>query len=162
LLAQPPPGSTLSARPWRIPRLIHGFVVSVGDVVTTDLVANGVRPQLAIVDCGTMRVVRRSCEDLLKLMKGYEVVRVTNPRSILALEAITAVKKSISSSRRTLIVVDGEEDLLALPAMLYAPLGGFVVYGYPGRAAVIVGVTWWLKRLVVGILREFLPCGPKG
>ena len=39
------------------------------------------------------------------------------------------------------LVVDGEEDLLVLVAVAFAPLGGLVVYGQPGEGLVVVRVT---------------------
>ena len=39
------------------------------------------------------------------------------------------------------IIVDGEEDLATLPAILYAPLGSAVVYGQPNEGSVLVDVT---------------------
>ena len=38
-------------------------------------------------------------------------------------------------------MVDGEEDLLALVAVLYAPQNSFVVYGQPHCGIVFVKVT---------------------
>ena len=39
------------------------------------------------------------------------------------------------------VVVDGEEDLLTLVAVLYAPEGSFVVYGQPYQGIIVVKVT---------------------
>ena len=39
------------------------------------------------------------------------------------------------------IVVEGEEDLATLPAILYAPPGSVVVYGQPDEGSVLVKVN---------------------
>ena len=43
------------------------------------------------------------------------------------------------------LVVDGEEDLLALPSILFAPLNAYVLYGQPNEGIVVVSVTESLK-----------------
>ena len=52
----------------------------------------------------------------------------------------------------THIVVEGEEDLLTLIAVLYAPENSFVIYGQPHSGVVVVKVTGQKKRQV----QEFL------
>jgi uncharacterized protein (UPF0218 family) len=51
------------------------------------------------------------------------------------------------------VVVDGEEDLLVLVAVLYAPVGGLVVYGQPGEGVVVVRVTDAKRAEALGILK---------
>jgi len=51
------------------------------------------------------------------------------------------------------IVVDGEEDLLVIVAVLYAPEGSLVVYGQPGEGIVVVRVTGEKRAEAVGILK---------
>ncbi len=40
-----------------------------------------------------------------------------------------------------ILLVDGEEDLLTLVAVLYAPENALVVYGQPNQGIVVVRVT---------------------
>ena len=42
-------------------------------------------------------------------------------------------------------MVRGEEDLLALPCMMYAEDGDIVVYGQPNAGAVLVEVNHFIK-----------------
>jgi uncharacterized protein (UPF0218 family) len=51
------------------------------------------------------------------------------------------------------LVVDGEEDLLTLIAVLYAPEKSWVVYGQPREGAVVVEVTPEKKAETAEILR---------
>jgi uncharacterized protein (UPF0218 family) len=53
------------------------------------------------------------------------------------------------------IVVAGEEDLLALPAILLAPLGAIVLYGQWDRGAILVKVNEEKKKEVLGIVEKF-------
>ena len=62
-----------------------------------------------------------------------KTVYVDNPQGTITQEAIVAIKEALERNEHTHIVVDGEEDLLTLIAVLYAPENSFVVYGQPYR-----------------------------
>ena len=70
-----------------------------------------------------------------------KTVYVDNPQGTITLEAILAIKKALEENEHTHIVVKGEEDLLTLIAVLYAPENAFVVYGQPYCGIVVVKVT---------------------
>lgn len=156
LLASPPVASRLSAAPWLEPGVAHGCVIAVGDVVARLLLEHGVKPFGVIADCATMR--RNSgCP---RLEDHYtRIEKVANPQGRITPEAYKAAY-SIARHGGALIV-EGEEDLLALPAILGARQGCIVAYGYPGLASILVPVGSWVKRLVLSILSSFAPCGPK-
>ncbi len=100
-------------------------VVAVGDYTLRSLIAEGVEPTLAIVDCATRRE-EVGCPRL----PGYRVVRVYNPRGFIAWGAWSAISLGMVAGR-TLLVVEGEEDLLAIPAILEAPPDSIIAYGIP-------------------------------
>jgi hypothetical protein len=50
------------------------------------------------------------------------------------------------------VIVEGEEDLLALVAISVAPEGSLVVYGQPNEGIVLVNVTSQKKREIADIL----------
>ncbi len=81
-----------------------------------------------------------------------KTVNVDNPQGTITQEAIAAIKKALESNEHTHIVVKGEEDLLTLIAVLYAPENAFVVYGQPYLGIVVVKVTSEKKAHV----QEFL------
>ena len=60
----------------------------------------------------------------------------------------------IKAKTDTLIIVNGEEDLFTLPAILYAPVGTSVLYGQPDEGLVVVSVNNSLKTKVRNILIE--------
>ena len=70
-----------------------------------------------------------------------KTVYVNNPQGTITQEAIVAIKEALEKNEHTHIVVDGEEDLLTLIAVLYAPENSFVVYGQPYSGIVVVKVT---------------------
>jgi uncharacterized protein (UPF0218 family) len=111
-------------------------VISVGDVVSSNLHKNSIDPQLTIIDNISQRD-QKIAED-----KAVEkTVYVDNPQGTITLQAIWAVKEALDKDEHTHIVVKGEEDLLTLLAVLYAPVNTFVIYGQPYCGVVVVKVT---------------------
>lgn len=124
-------------------------IISVGDRVSKNLVENGVLPHLSIVD---NRVMRRRILPIT--LTADETYYVRNPPGTITNEAFVEIQKSLKQNRRVKIVVDGEEDLLALAAVLYAPENSFVVYGQPREGIVVVRVTGEKKAKVAEILKS--------
>ena len=123
-------------------------VVGVGDTVSRNLVAFGVSPTLLVTDnvCRRRRVAP-------VVFGGWRVVRVCNPAGVITDEAVAAVRGALESCERVHVVVDGEEDLLVLVAVLYAPVGGLIVYGQPGEGLVVVRATVEKSGEALGILK---------
>lgn len=122
-------------------------LISVGDVVSHNLHENNLHPQLTIIDNKYLRKQSAQQEPLVE-----ETVFVDNPQGTITQEAINAVKGALDKNEHTHIVVNGEEDLLVLIAVLYAPDNAFVVYGQPYSGIVVVRVTLEKKAQA----REFL------
>lgn len=122
-------------------------IISVGDTVSKNLVENRVFPQLSIVDNRVMRKETRPIP-----ITAEKTINVKNPRGTITEEAIAAIQEALKSSCSVKIVVDGEEDLLTLIAVFYAPENSFVVYGQPYEGVVVVKVTREKKAEVAGIL----------
>jgi GTP-dependent dephospho-CoA kinase len=111
-------------------------VISVGDVVSLNLHKHGIEPQLTIIDNVSMRDKAIPQEEAVE-----KTVYVDNPQGTITCEAVLAVKKALEGSKHTHIIVKGEEDLLTLIAVLYAPENAFVVYGQPHYGVVVVKAT---------------------
>lgn len=111
-------------------------IISVGDIVSRNLHKHNINPQLTIVDNISLREQRMPQEAAVK-----KTVYVNNPQGTITQEAIFAVKEALERNEHTHIVVEGEEDLLTLIAVLYAPENAFVVYGQPYSGIVVVKVT---------------------
>jgi len=113
-------------------------IVSVGDTVSRNLHSHDLRPNLSVTDNQSMRrrVKPSTFED-------KKIVHVKNPQGTITEEAFAAVQKALEKSdeNHVHVVVDGEEDLLTLVAVLYAPEGSFVVYGQPYQGIIVVKVT---------------------
>jgi uncharacterized protein (UPF0218 family) len=122
---------------------VDGPLIAVGDVVTYHFERAGVTPDVAVVDGMTKReeVEDRVAEGVARLGGELREVRVENPAATLTRELVRALKEAITDSEPTVIVVEGEEDLVTLPAIVAAPLGASVVYGQPNEGMVHAEVT---------------------
>ena len=117
-------------------------LVSVGDVVTAELLKAGVRPDIAVVDYTVMRAFVG--EDMKRVVDGYNVrvMRVRNMPGTITPE----LRRALETQPPVKIVVQGEEDLATIPAVLGSPVGSAVVYGQPNEGLVVVEVTEEKKR----------------
>jgi uncharacterized protein (UPF0218 family) len=120
---------------WMRRNLKDKTVISVGDVVTGSLIENGIKPYVSVIDGKTRR------NELLKVspaenLQECSILRTINPKGRLSLEAIELICKVLSSGKESnqcyTVIVEGEEDMLALPALSCAPIGSVVLYGVPG------------------------------
>ena len=124
-------------------------VISVGDVVSQNLHEAGINPQLTVIDYISLR------DQVIPTQVPVEkTVYVKNPQGTITKEAIQTIKESIESNIHTHIVVEGEEDLLTLAAVLYAPENTFIVYGQPYCGIVVVKATIEKKVQVKEFLKE--------
>ena len=124
-------------------------IVSVGDMVSKNLHRQHIVPQLSITDSKTMRKKIKSSR-----FADKEVIKVKNPPGTITKEAILAIQAALNSDRQVHLVVNGEEDLLTLAAVLYAPENTFVVYGQPAEGIVVVRVTSQKKAETEEILKK--------
>ena len=115
-------------------------IIAVGDIVTYHLLEADRTPSVAIVDGKTKR--ERAERDVLSAVEAFERrIEVANPQSTITDDLLGAIAEAIAETTPTAIVVDGEEDLASLPAVLGAPDGASVVYGQPDEGMVLVPVT---------------------
>ena len=129
-------------------------IIAVGDVVTYHLLGAGRRPDVALIDERTEREATTGAvaETIDALDRD---VTVPNEPGTLSDPLVAALDDAIHSSDPTVIEVDGEEDLAALPAVLLAPDGATVVYGQPGEGMVHVTVTPDVRATVRDLLERF-------
>ena len=115
-------------------------VIAVGDVVTYHLLEAGHRPAVAVVDGRTEREAVDA--EIRETLSDPDTAReVSNRPGTLEEPLLGALADATDAPSPVTVVVDGEEDLATLPAVLVAPLGGTVVYGQPGEGMVAIAVT---------------------
>ncbi|MCL4359981.1 DUF359 domain-containing protein [Patescibacteria group bacterium] len=135
-------------------------LITVGDVTTERFLKSGVTPDIMIID---HRVGRKEYAPLRSLFNTLILhsIRVKSGPGFISAEATVAVKNAVQRGRGeerkrgVVIEVDGEEDLLALCAIRYAPHGAHVYYGQPGEGMVEVVITEAVRQKVIELLRLF-------
>ncbi len=125
-------------------------IISVGDTVSRNLVANHIVPRLMIVD---NKCMRRELRDRGQL-PSQKTLYVNNPQATITTEAIRAIREALDSEANAKIVINGEEDLLTLVTILHAPDNSFVVYGQPYEGIVLVKVNPEKKAEISRILEK--------
>jgi uncharacterized protein (UPF0218 family) len=127
-------------------------LVCVGDQASKDAVAAGLKPLLCVYDGR----IQRKAVGVTPELRDYDAleVRVTNPAGTISDEAFNAVERALCSGRPHKILVDGEEDLMTLVAIAYAPLRSVVLYGQPNEGLVGVTVTKKAKDNANSMLSE--------
>jgi len=119
-------------------RYPDNLLISVGDITTQNLQKAGLIPHLGIID----NVVERK-------PAAYDVVydnvtlNVKNPPGVITDQLQETIKEAfqlLKTGFRVLILVEGEEDLAAIPCILMAPSGSLVLYGQPGEGLVVCEV----------------------
>ncbi len=127
-------------------------VITVGDVVTENVLKLGISPSLALYDLRTKRT-----EYSPNINAKAVFVTVSNPPGTITKALLDAVRKAfrlVERGRPVHILVSGEEDLAAIPAVLYAPYGSVVLYGQPDEGVVLIKVTPECKRRCAQILAK--------
>ena len=124
-------------------------IISVGDTVSKNLAENGFSPLLSILDNKCMRKTIRPAK-----LTVDQTVYVNNPQGTITDQAETAISDALKGSQHVKMVVNGEEDLLTLIAIIYAPENSFVIYGQPYEGIVIVKVTPEKKTEITAILKS--------
>ena len=122
-------------------------LISVGDVVSNNIMKNGIQPEVLIVD---NKVMRKKIEPIQ--VKANQTLFLKNLPGTLTNEAWTIVRSALQKKGVTRVLVDGEEDLLTLVAVLCAPENSLVVYGQPHEGIVAVRVTEQKKEYVCEIV----------
>jgi uncharacterized protein (UPF0218 family) len=119
-------------------------LIAVGDVVTAHLLDAGRVPDVAVVDARTERTaVEAWVEDAISGAAFERERQVANPAATLTADLLRALADAVTVAAgehgaRTIVDVDGEEDLATLPALVVAPTGASIVYGQPGEGMVHV------------------------
>ncbi len=128
-------------------------VICIGDEVSYDFLKNGFKPSNVIID-GKVKKQKIDYKDFIfkQYSHGFSV---DNPSGIIA-KGIWKVMK-LAFETDSIILVDGEEDILTYPAVLLAKNGSIVVYGQPDKGKVLVRVSEEKKEKLRKKLEEFKP-----
>lgn len=121
----------------------HSYVITVGDRTTERMLLSGRVPSLSIVDGLEERQERQPPG-----VPGMKNLKIRNPAAHITDQSVDMIREAVLMRPPIRLLVDGEEDLLVLPACLYAPEGAVVMYGQPGTGVVVVHVTGAVREKV--------------
>jgi len=126
-------------------------VVCVGDEVSYDLLQNNFKPKNVIIDG---KVNRMPIDYLDEIIGNYsDRFTLTNKPGAIQKEVWKTLKDALK--QESVIVVKGEEDLLAIPTILLSDVNTAIIYGQPGRGKVIIEVDEDRKEIWRKKLAEF-------
>ncbi len=146
-----------------INELKPAMVIAVGDIIATSLERIGFIPDLKIIDYRSRRKEISNFQfpisNKIPNTKFQIYKKVVNKPGTISREAISAIKRSIElflkTHKKQTIAINGEEDLLALPAILSAPLKTVVLYGQMDLGVVFVEVDEKIKDKIRKIIKKF-------
>ena len=107
-------------------------------------------PNVSIIDKKTKRYEKIGPS----ISSTGEIIPLKNPPAVIKKEAWQVLKKSFENTSPVKIVVEGEEDLLTLPAIILAPIDSVILYGQPDEGIVLVKVDEQIKNRALSIIRE--------
>ena len=128
------------------------FLITVGDATTENMINLGIVPSLQIIDNQEKRKERKS----LSIKDVSTTLSCRNPAGEITKECITTIKNGFNSKPPVRITIDGEEDLLVIPACIFAPTNGVVMYGQPNEGLVIVKIDTEIRDKAQKILDSMI------
>ena len=123
-------------------------LITVGDVVTSTLYDRNIIPFLSIIDGKTKRQIK------VKTV-NENVIKVKNAKSTIRFSVMKIIKNLLDKNERATILVDGEEDLLVIPVVIFGRNNDIIVYGQPNAGAVVIINNHFVKIRVKQILEKF-------
>jgi uncharacterized protein (UPF0218 family) len=111
-------------------------IISVGDTTTEKLVGFGYIPDISVVDYKE----KRSPKSKITEFQVDRRVTCENKPGEINIDVINLVKEMamVGISGKMQIIIEGEEDLVALPFFMYSPNKWTIFYGQPNEGLVVV------------------------
>lgn len=121
------------------------LVICVGDVVCLNAVKYSTPVNIYILDQKTLRTIEIEISEKIR----YDVLlSCRNDRGTVSIESVKAISSGIERAlrdKKVLINVNGEEDLLVIPALLLSPYRSIIAYGHWRGALVVLPVCEYYK-----------------
>ena len=132
----------------------HGSIIAVGDVSVATLLDMEVVPDIGIIDGMTKRQELDESEKV-SAVQFQNLLHNNNPPGHISPSMISSIKEALSSNQKTLINVEGEEDLAPIIIHCLAPIGTVVIYGQPKVGVVVQITSIPVKERCRNILSQF-------
>jgi uncharacterized protein (UPF0218 family) len=114
-------------------------IITVGDTTTEKLVRLGYVPDISVVDGKEKRIKK----DRIFEYSTDKILHFENKSGELDENIITEIQQLTQSKLKGKIkfIIEGEEDLVALPFLMFSPDNWVICYGQPYQGLVIVHVN---------------------
>lgn len=84
----------------------------------------------------------------------------SNPPGTIEKEVWEVLKKAIKNKEN--VFVEGEEDLLVIPAVLLSEKNTAVIYGFPDKGVCLIEISPKIKRVLKELLKKFNSSSKRG
>lgn len=118
-------------------------IITVGDFCSQNLPSN-----VKIFDG---KIKRKKLKKILKFN-----LKCKNPAGTIQSDVWSKIKRVIKENKN--LFVEGEEDLLVIPAVLLAPKNSLVVYGFPKKGICLIEVNKKAKEKIRKLIKLFEKC----
>lgn len=129
-------------------------LIAVGDIIVESLLKKKVDPDIKVIDFKSRRKELLTFKSQFSKNMQIPNKKYINRSGTINLKTAEKLKELIKKGKGWLIV-DGEEDLLALPAILYANLGSLVLYGHWQLGIIAVYIDEQTKKKSKILLNRF-------
>ena len=132
-----------------IDQLEYPFLIAVGDIIVDSLLKEGIDLNLKVIDFKSRRTVIPAKAGIHTNIPIFKKKMINKPGTINLKTADiikTKLNEALRKKSKSWIIVDGEEDLLTLPAILFAPLDSLVLYGHWMHGIIAVNVDEKIKE----------------
>jgi GTP-dependent dephospho-CoA kinase len=135
-----------------------GKLITVGDLTTDRMLINGIVPDLSIIDLHVRRQPYKKLHEF-NFPRDVTTVHIKSGPGNISQDALTFLSKwtrtTTMAGKKFALVICGEDDLLVLPAIYFAPIGTIVLYGQPNQGIVRLVVTPQLQQKAKEYLQKF-------
>jgi pantetheine-phosphate adenylyltransferase len=141
-----------------IDTLKYTLIIAIGDIIVDSMLKSGIDPDVKIIDFRSRRRVIPAKAGIYINKSSIKSRLINNPSTINLKTAKVIedkIKNALYHQEKSWIAIEGEEDLLALPAILFAPLNSLVLYGHWQYGVVAVEVNEKMKEKIIKILKKF-------
>jgi len=125
------------------------MIITVGDVTSYHAYRKGLNPDVMIIDNTIERVPVTPFD-----IPAEKELTLKNLKGTISDNAWEVIREAMDNRENVKVIVEGEEDLLTLVAVLLAPTNSFVIYGQPQRGLVLVRATKNAKETFKSIIEK--------
>lgn len=132
------------------------MVITVGDIVTYSLQKEGYEPDISFIDHRSRRKDLNTISHTAVFRHGtYQNVAGTIS-SLVVQKYVEIIPDVINTKHHHQLIIEGEEDMLGLAAIMLAPLGAVVLYGQFEQGIVCVTIDEQVKQQAASLFKGFI------